>query len=74
MKNFAKAMDYHLSEKFAIKKSDAELKAGVFVGPDIRNLLKDEKFDHYVNSLELRAWTSFKYNVHCTMLIHRSSK
>ena len=27
-----------------------------FVGPDITNLMKDEKFDQHMNSLELRAW------------------
>ena len=60
MKNFVEAMDHHgkgfqyLSEKFA-KKSDAKLKAGVFVTPDIRDLMKDENFDHHLNSLELGA-------------------
>ena len=54
IKNFVKAMDHHgkgfqyLLEKFTNEKSDVKLKAGVFVGPDIRNLLKDEKFDHGV--------------------------
>ena len=66
MKNFVKAMDQHgkglqyLFEKFGSKKSDAKLKAGVFVGPDIRNLMKDEKFDQCLNTLELSAWKSFK--------------
>ena len=52
VKNILKAMDHHgkgfqhLLEKFANEKSDAKLKAGVFVGPDIRDLMKDEKFDH----------------------------
>ena len=66
MKNFVKAMDQHgkgfqyLFEKFGSKKSDAKLKAGVFVGPDIKNLMKDEKFDQCLNSLKLSAWKSFK--------------
>ena len=51
MKNFVKAMDHHgkgfqyLLEKFGPKKSGAKLKADVFVGLDIRDLIKDEKFD-----------------------------
>ena len=70
MKNFVKAMDQHgkgfqhLLEKFGSRKSDAKLKAGVFVGPDIRNLMKDENFDQRLYSLELCAWKSFKQVVH----------
>ena len=51
-------------EKFGSRKSDAKLKAGVFVGPDIRNLMNDENFDQRLNSLELCAWKSFKQVVH----------
>ena len=54
MNHYGKGFQY-LSKKFANKKSDAKLKAGVFVGPDIRDLKKDEKFDHHLNSLELGA-------------------
>ena len=70
MKNFVKAMDQHgkgfqyLLEKFGFRKSNAKLKAGVFVGPDIRNLIKDENFDQCLNSLELCAWKSFKQVEH----------
>ena len=61
MKNDVEAIDHHgkgfqnWSENFANKKSDAKLKAGVFVGPDIRDLMKDENFDDHLNSLELGA-------------------
>ena len=54
MKKIFKAMDHHgkgfqyLLKKFANEKNDAKLIAGVFVGPDIRDLMKDEKFDHGV--------------------------
>ena len=66
MKNFVKAMDQQgegfqfLLKKFSSKKSDAKIKAGVFVGPDIRNLMKDETFEQHLNSLELCAWKAFK--------------
>ena len=51
-------------ENFANEKSDAKFKAGVFVGPDIKDLIKDEKIDHDWNSLELDAWKSFKQVIH----------
>ena len=35
---------------FSSKKSDTKIKAGVFVGPDIRNLMKDETFEQHLNS------------------------
>ena len=66
MKNFVKAADHHeksfqdLLEKFGPKKSDAKLKASVFVGPNIQALMKDEKFDQHMNRLESSAWKSFK--------------
>ena len=70
MKNLVKATDHHgkgfqcLLENFANEKSDAKLKAGVFVEPDIRDLMKDKKFDHDFNSLELDAGKSFKQVIH----------
>ena len=51
IKNFVIAIDHHrkgfhcLLKNFDPKKSDVKLKVGVFVGPDMRDLMKDEKFD-----------------------------
>ena len=45
----------NLLENFVNKKSDAKVRASVFVGPDIRDLMKDEKFDHDMDSLELHG-------------------
>ena len=53
-KGFAK-----LSQLFP-KLSDAKLKEGVFVGPDIRKLIGDASFDATLDKLELRAWNAFK--------------
>ena len=70
MKNFVKAMDHHekgfqyLLENFGPKKSAVKLKAGVFVRPDIRDLIKDEKFNQHMNNLESSAWKLFKQVVH----------
>ena len=36
----------------------------VFLGPDIRDLMKDEKIDLHLNSLELNAWKSFRQMMH----------
>ncbi|GFY04993.1 uncharacterized protein TNCV_561251 [Trichonephila clavipes] len=40
--------------------SDAKLKEGIFVGPDIRKLLKDETFVTKMEMKEKNAWNSFK--------------
>ena len=51
MKNFVKAMDQEgdgfkfLKDFFEAYKSDAKLKARIFVGPEIRKLMLNEEFD-----------------------------
>jgi hypothetical protein len=40
--------------------SDAKIKEGIFVGPQIRELTKDKTFDYILNEVELAAWTAFK--------------
>ena len=65
MKNFVKAMDpkgqgfLYLKEKFGNVLTDAKLKAGIFVGPQIRQLVRDPVFPTRLNHLELEAWQSF---------------
>ena len=66
MKNFVKAMNRYgdgfkfLKGFFGADKSDAKLKAGVFVGPEIRKLMLNEEFDSRLNPLELAAWKALK--------------
>lgn len=67
MKNFVKAMGkvnsrgfQYLAEKFP-KLSDAKVKEGIFVGPQIREVLKDSKFEDTLTRLELKAWQAFKW-------------
>ena len=66
MKTFVKAMNHegaafmYFKEKFRLFKSEAKLKAGVFIGPEIRKLLLDDQFKGKLNSTELDAWKSFK--------------
>lgn len=65
MKNFVKAMNkegdgfLYLKTVFS-KLSDAKLKEGIFVGPQIRTLMKDPNFDKKLTNKELDAWLSLK--------------
>jgi hypothetical protein len=68
MQNFVKAMNQeeaaftYLQEKFP-RLSETKLKGGIFVGPQIRDLIKDEYFDRLLQGDEKTAWDSFKFVV-----------
>jgi len=61
MKNYVKAMNQeevaftYLQEKFPWL-SEAKLKEGIFTGPQIRELIKDEYFDTLFQGDEKAAW------------------
>ena len=65
MKQFVKALPKdgecfkYLCEKFP-HLSEAKLKEGVFVGPDIRKMMFDSNFENKMTTKEKEAWTSFK--------------
>ena len=65
MKQFVKALPKdgetfkYLSSKFP-HLSEAKLKEGVFVGLNIRKLMKDNNFKNVMNNVERSAWNSFK--------------
>ena len=65
MKNFVKVLHkigaafQHLSTLFP-GLSAAKLKAGIFVGHQIREVPKDTDFEELLNLKELRAWEAFK--------------
>ena len=65
MKNFVKAIDKtqaafkYLRGKFP-RLSEAKIKEGVFVGPQIRELLRDDAFDHALRGKEKTAWKAFQ--------------
>jgi len=40
--------------------SDAKIKEGVFIGPQIRELMQDKQFDEDLNETERNGWLSFK--------------
>uniref|UniRef100_UPI00358E4839 uncharacterized protein n=1 Tax=Myxine glutinosa TaxID=7769 RepID=UPI00358E4839 len=77
MKNFVKALNKEgrafafLNKKFP-RVSEAKLKAGIFDGPQIRELMKDPKFDESMESNERNAWLSFKSIVTNFLGNHRS--
>lgn len=48
----------YLKTKFP-RISDAKLKEGIFVGPQIRELMKDEVFDSKLSKAKKRAWVAF---------------
>jgi hypothetical protein len=64
-KNFVKAMDkdsagfHYLKETFP-HASDAKIKEGIFVGPQITALTRDKKFEDMLSQVEKSAWRSFK--------------
>ena len=65
MKNFVKALNKngaafkYLESKFP-RISEGKLKAGIFVGPQIRELMKDMHFEEALAGVEVNAWFSFK--------------
>jgi hypothetical protein len=46
------------------KLSNAKLKERIFVGPQIRKIVKDPLFEEKLNHIELRTWRSFKNVTH----------
>lgn len=65
MKQFAKALKndkpafLYLKKKFP-KISDAKIKEGIFIGPQIRQLILDNNFEAKMDETELSAWSAFK--------------
>ncbi|UYV63735.1 hypothetical protein LAZ67_2005461 [Cordylochernes scorpioides] len=65
MKNFVKAMDRNASGFVYLKQkissiSEAKIKEGIFVGPQIRELQQDGNFQNSLNEVEAAAWNSFR--------------
>ena len=65
MKKSVKGMDrtghgfQYVRNKFP-NVSDAKIKEGIFIGPQIRELMQDKQFDKDLNETERNAWLSFK--------------
>lgn len=77
MKNFVKALDktsnafIYLRSKFP-QISDAKIKEGIFVGPQIRKMIVDSHFDELLIGKELDAWLAFKSVVANFLGSHKS--
>jgi len=77
MKNYVKAIDkdgptfMFLRRKFP-RISEAKLRAGVFDGPQIRELTRDEEFTGHMTEAEKRAWTAFQVVISNFLGKHRS--
>ena len=65
MKNFVKCMDKtgcgfeYVRNKFP-NVSDAKIKGGIFIGPQIRELMQDQQYDEDLNETERNARLSYK--------------
>ena len=79
VKNFVKAMNQeeaaftYLWEKFP-RLSEAKLKEGIVIGPQIRDLIKDEYLDKLLRGEEKPAWDSFKFVVKVFLGNRRAQK
>lgn len=77
MKNFVKALDKKgqsfafIRDKFP-RITEAKLEAGIFDGPQIRELMKDDNFDACLQNYEFNAWRAFKSIVQNFLGNHRS--
>lgn len=79
IKNFIKKLKpdgrgmMYLREKFP-RLSDAKLKEGVFVGPQIKKLINDNGFDKSLQPIEKTAWKCFKNCVSGFLGNHKDDK
>jgi len=65
MKNFVKGMDKtgHVFQCVRNKfpnVNDSKIKEGIFIGPQIRELMQDKQLDKDLNETERKTWLSFK--------------
>ncbi len=79
MKQFVKALNkdgncYKYIKATFPNLSDAKTKEGVFVGPDIRKLMKDDEFEKSMTKTEKNAWFSFKEVVYNFLGNYRDTK
>lgn len=65
MKQFVKKLDktseaFGYLKKFFPELSESKVKAGVFVGPQIRQIFANENFPSLLNHTQKASWNSFK--------------
>ena len=64
MKNFVKALKpdgegFLYLKQMWTKLSEAKIKEGIFVGPQIRQVFNDKKFEDKLSEVEAAAWVAF---------------
>ena len=78
MKNFANEMDREGSGFAFLQKfpqiSTEKVKAGIFDGPQIREIMKDPMFDETLSEAELSPWQSLKSVVIKSLGNHRGAE
>lgn len=68
VKQFVTALDrqsetfQHICSMFPTK-SDAKLKAGVFIGPEVRQMLASQELENKMTEVERNAWRAFRHVV-----------
>lgn len=65
MKQFVKALNpnseaFEYLKGFFPKLSEAKVKAGIFVGPQIKQIMSSDDFTEFLNAHEKQAWESLK--------------
>ena len=78
MKQFVSALDkesdaFRYLRNFFPKLSDAKVKAGVFVGPQIKKILQSGEFSDKLSRVEREAWESFAAVVNSFLGNHKAS-
>ena len=53
--------------------SDAKIEEGIFIGPQIRELMEDKQFDEDLNETEGNAWLSFKRICKDVLVNHKAA-
>jgi hypothetical protein len=60
MKNFVTFLDMNCSAFAYLREKSPRLNAGVFIGPQIRQPIKDDYFECFLSDNEKTAWESFQ--------------
>ena len=62
----------NLKEKFGVVLTEEKLKAGVFIGPQIREVVHDSNFRQSLKELEFQPWNAVVSVIEIFFRNHRS--
>jgi len=63
---------YSWGQRFLHLRSEAKVKAGIFVGPQIKKIIECDEFANLLNRTEKTAWNSFVAVVHGFLGNHKA--